>query len=194
VLQASLLGTGPIEVDATAPVQRLQLDDTSWIDHSTVWVRGADDLFDVVRDAVPWRQRTGVVMYDRVVDEPRLTWWGAGTQPVRELDTITAALEQRYGRSLPLVSANWYRDGRDSVAWHRDRVGARRDDCLVAIVSLGERRPFLVRPFGRSGASRRFDVGGGDLLVLGGACQRDWQHHVPKVARAGPRISVMWRE
>jgi hypothetical protein len=194
MLQASFQGLGPVEVDGAALITRHWLDGSSWIDHASAWLRGSDELFDTLRTELPWRQRTGVVMYDRIVDEPRLTWWGAGTQPIRALDPIGAALEARYGRALPLVSANWYRDGRDSVAWHRDRVGAKRDDCVVAIVSLGVPRPFLVRPHTRGSGSRRFDVGGGDLLVLGGACQRDWEHHVPKVSRAGARISVMWRE
>jgi alkylated DNA repair dioxygenase AlkB len=195
VLQGHLLGTAPIGVAEWAPVARHHLDDASWVDHAPGWVTGADDLFDAVCDGVPWRQRTGVVMYDRIVDEPRLSWWGAGTQPIRQLDAIGAALEARYARPLPLVSANLYRSERDSVAWHRDKVGAKRDDCIVAIVSLGATRPFLVRPHAKRGASHRFDLMAGDLIVLGGACQRDWEHHVPKLSRAsGPRISVMWRE
>ena len=66
------------------------------------------------------------------------------------------------------------------------------DDPFVAIVSVGEPRRFLLRP-GTSGKSRALLLGGGDLLVTGGSCQRTWQHTVPKVAKAGPRISITFR-
>jgi alkylated DNA repair dioxygenase AlkB len=66
-------------------------------------------------------------------------------------------------------------------------------EAVVAIVSLGGRRRFLLRPTG-GGRSVRFDVGAGDLLVMGGSCQRTWEHAVLKTARpVGPRISVQFR-
>jgi alkylated DNA repair dioxygenase AlkB len=106
---------------------------------------------------------------------------------------MAAALGRHYGTDLATVSANLYRDGRDSVAWHGDRVGRRRAEAVVAIVSLGSPRRFLLRPKG-GGRSLRLTPGPGDLLVLGGTCQRTWQHSVPKCAAAGPRVSVMFRE
>jgi alkylated DNA repair dioxygenase AlkB len=65
-------------------------------------------------------------------------------------------------------------------------------DPLVVLVSLGETRRFLVRPHG-GGRSRALSLGGGDLLVTGGRFQREWEHAVPKVAKAGPRISIAFR-
>ena len=108
------------------------------------------------------------------------------------LEQAAAALSRRYGLALARISLAFYRDGRDSVAWHGDRLGHLADDTVVAIVSLGEPRRFLLRPV-TGGASRAFDLGWGDLLVMGGSCQRTWQHAVPKMAQAGPRMSVQFR-
>ena len=105
---------------------------------------------------------------------------------------ITGFLAQRYGGEFPSCWLNLYRDGRDSVAWHGDRIARDRLTGLVAIVSVGERRPFRLRPKG-GGPSIGYDLGRGDLLVMGGTCQRTWDHAVPKVARAGPRISLTFR-
>jgi alkylated DNA repair dioxygenase AlkB len=102
-------------------------------------------------------------------------------------------LESAYRVRFSGVSAILYRDGRDSVAWHGDRIGrGEREDTMVAIVSLGDPRRLALRPRG-GGASISFTMGHGDLLVMGGSCQRTWEHAVPKVASAGPRISVQFR-
>jgi alkylated DNA repair dioxygenase AlkB len=87
-----------------------------------------------------------------------------------------------------------YRDGRDSVAWHSDRFGRHsRTDTVVAIVSLGERRNFLIRPVS-GGPALRKRLGAGDLLVMGGRFQQTWEHSVPKTTRpVGPRISIQFR-
>ena len=103
------------------------------------------------------------------------------------------SLAARYGVRFDILGLNLYRGGADSVAWHGDRVGRRRSHTVVAIVSLGAPRRFLLRPVG-GGPSLRLTPASGDLLVLGGTCQRTWQHSVPKCASAGPRISVMFRE
>ena len=90
------------------------------------------------------------------------------------------------------VSAGWYRDGNDSVAFHGDRVARERPRALVATISLGHSRRFLIRPK-LGGQSRSFSLGHGDLVVMGGSCQRTWEHGVPKVSSAGPRIALMFR-
>src|SRR5262245_13438854 len=135
-----------------------------------------------------------MVMYDRMVDQPRLSaplapeeW---GLWPV--FSEVTMALSERYGETFSTCWVNFYRDGRDGVAWHGDRTGRRELEALVAIISLGHPRRFLLRPKG-GGASRRFELGRGDLLVMGGTCQRTFEHSVPKVPDAGPRISVTFR-
>jgi alkylated DNA repair dioxygenase AlkB len=135
-------------------------------------------------------------MYDRQVDERRLTSWqefderGAGGH--EWLEAARASLSDRYGVQFDSMGINLYRDGADSVAWHRDRIPDEIVDPVVALVSLGEPRKFLLRPLG-GGQSRVFRLGQGDLLVTGGQTQRRFEHSVPKVKGAGPRLSIVFR-
>jgi alkylated DNA repair dioxygenase AlkB len=158
-------------------------------------VSGADALFQAVLDSRRWGQRTRW-MYDRHVIEPRLTapWTLESGEPlVPELvEEMRASLSARYGVPFDSVGFNLYRDGRDSVAWHRDHIVAAIAEPVIAIVSLGERRKLLLRPHG-GGTSRPFQLGRGDLFVTGGRTNRDWEHGVPKAAHAGPRISLAFR-
>ena len=155
------------------------------------WAQGSDALFEALLDGAPWASHERR-MYDRMVVEPRLTTrqWD---DPPPPLPAMARALSERFGADLSVISANLYRDGRDSVAWHGDRVARTRPETVVAILSLGSPRHFLLRPKG-GGRSVRLEPASGDLLVLGGTCQRTWEHSVPKRAHAGPRISVMFRE
>jgi alkylated DNA repair dioxygenase AlkB len=176
-----------------APVSRRLLSRGAWVDHASDWLAGADTLFTRLVDELAWRHRR-VWMYEREVVEPRLTAHLTG--PVIDgfpvVAEIMAALGGRYGGTFTSSWLNLYRDGRDSVAWHGDRLGRLVDDTVVAILSLGEPRRFLMRP-AAGGTSRAFNLGWGDLLVMGGSCQRTWQHAVPKTVLAGPRISVQFR-
>jgi alkylated DNA repair dioxygenase AlkB len=163
----------------------------AWIDVVPGWVRGADSFFDALLARATWEGRERW-MYDRMVDEPRLTT-GTWADPPAPAPAMAEALSGRYGIDLSAVSANLYRDGRDSVAWHGDTAGRHRTTTVVAILSLGAPRPFLLRPKA-GGPSARFEPGHGDLIVLGGTCQRTFDHAVPKRAAAGARISLMFRE
>jgi alkylated DNA repair dioxygenase AlkB len=138
-------------------------------------------------------------MYDRVVDVPRLVHTYAGPDPLPHPELVEAriSLTDHYLPDLgePFVTAGccYYRDGRDSVAWHGDTIGrGRTEDTMVAIISFGDPRRLLLRPR-HGGPSLAFTMGHGDLLVMGGSCQRTWEHAVPKTAHAGPRISVQFR-
>ncbi|MDQ3945772.1 MAG: alpha-ketoglutarate-dependent dioxygenase AlkB [Actinomycetota bacterium] len=181
--------------ESFSTLRRIDLDPTSWVDHAPGWVSGSDRLFAELLAGADWGQRTRR-MYDHHVLEPRLTsWWGAGSgRPLEPgvLERMRAALSARYGVELDSMGLNLYRDGRDSVAWHGDRIAREIAEPVVAIVSVGEPRKFLLRPKG-GGRSTTFLLGRGDLLVTGGATQRAWQHTVPKVAAAGPRISISFR-
>ena len=201
--QGSLFGDIAPEVDATfAAVERIVLDEQSWVDVARGWLVGSNTVFDVLATGIEWRQRV-VTMYERRLPEPRLTsWWsersGAGTDPLPVLDEARHALSDHYGCAFDSIGYNWYRHGGDSVAWHGDRFAKTVANPTVAIVSVGAARPFRVRPKPGRATPRRhslsFDVGHGDLLVMGGACQHEWQHSVPKVARpVGPRISITFR-
>jgi alkylated DNA repair dioxygenase AlkB len=176
-------------------LRRAWLDDAAWIDHAPGWVSGSDRLFLEVLRAHRWGQRTRW-MYDRRVREPRLTaWWelGSGTPLVPAIvEEMRLRLSDRYGELFDSVGFNLYRDGQDSVAWHGDKIDAGIAEPVIALVSLGEPRKFLLRPKG-GGRSTAILLGRGDLLVTGGATQRTWDHSVPKVARAGPRISLAFR-
>lgn len=195
-LQGSLLAMGEIAVDPAVPIRRVALDDTSWVDEAPNWIAGADGLFHELIEWSTWTQRRGVAMYDRLVDEPRLTSWWCAESGVPEvlpiLSEIRAALTERYDVAFDSIGCNLYRNGADSVAWHGDRHRSHVIDPIVAIVSVGEPRPFKLRPRG-GGASRTWELGRGDLLVMGGACQHDWEHSVPKVRVAGPRMSITFR-
>ncbi|MCC5950671.1 MAG: alpha-ketoglutarate-dependent dioxygenase AlkB [Acidimicrobiia bacterium] len=173
-------------------VERRWLDATSWVDVVRGYLVGADTLFAELRDAVAWTQGRRI-MFDAMVDDPRLSrWFRRDDDPHPTLTVVRADLERRYRRRLGGVGLNYYRDGHDSVAPHRDRELRRLDDTLVAILTLGAKRPFLVRPHG-GGPSVDVHPASGDLLVMGGACQRDWEHGVPKRRSSGPRISASWR-
>jgi alkylated DNA repair dioxygenase AlkB len=184
-------------------VTRTELAHGAWVDLRPRWVAGADTLFERLRDGVAWHAERRP-MYDRVVDVPRLLsfvdFLDAGEPlPDPALETALAALDAHYGAKLgePFATAGLclYRDGRDSVAWHGDRIGrGSTHDTMVAIIVLGDPRPLLLRPRGGGGPVLRHELGHGDLFVMGGSCQRTWEHAVPKTARGvGPRISVQFR-
>ena len=183
--------TPAIVADATW--ERITLDDDSWVDVAREWLAGADELATRLIAAVPWRQGRRR-MWERMLDDPRLSHWGRRGDPPLDpaLTAVHRALERRYRHRLHGPALNYYRDGNDSVAWHADRELRVLDDTLIAIVTLGTRRPFLLRPKG-GGGSIDLRPGSGDVLVMGGAAQRDWEHAVPKTARSGPRISASFR-
>jgi alkylated DNA repair dioxygenase AlkB len=176
-------------------VERIHLDEESWLDWAPGWVSGSDALFEQVLSSRRWGQRTRW-MYERRLPEPRLTapWSLASGEPLQPavLEEMRRSLSARYGVVFDSAGFNLYRDGSDSVAWHGDRIVKAVVDPIVPLVSLGEPRKFLLRPRG-GGRSRPFLLGRGDLLVTGGKTQRAWEHCVPKVAHAGPRISIAFR-
>lgn len=191
--QATLLGGSEPHVAPEPTFERITLDERSWVDVSREWLLGADTLLDGLIEHVDWR-RGRRKMWDRMIDDPRLSRWYRPGEPLPHpgLAQIGAALEARYTAPLARPALNYYRDGADSVAPHADRELRVLDDTLICIVTLGSRRPFLVKPKS-GGPSRDFAPGSGDLLVMGGATQIGFTHAVPKVARAGPRVSMSWR-
>jgi alkylated DNA repair dioxygenase AlkB len=195
-LQGSLFGTAEPSTAEFTSVQRTWLDDNSWIDHAPLWLQGADDVFEALLAMLPWTQRRGIQMYDQLLDEPRLVhWWsvaGGTPEPLPLLRTIRDLLVEHYRVSFDSIGFNLYRDGDDSVAWHGDRHRHVVTDPVVAIVSVGAARQLRLRPRG-GGASRSWNLGYGDLFVMGGACQHEWEHSVPKSRSAGPRISITFR-
>jgi alkylated DNA repair dioxygenase AlkB len=192
--QDTLFGEEPSRLSFDR-VQRLQLDERCWLDLVGSWLPGHAELFELLQDTAPWQQRERR-MYDKDVLEPRLVAAWAGDTlaelPV-QLQEVRAAASDRYRVDFDSVLVNLYRDGRDGVAWHGDTVRKRLPEAVVVTVGLGERRRFLLRP-GESGpAVHTLHSGQGDLVVMGGRTQHEWQHTVPKSSRAGARMSVTMR-
>jgi alkylated DNA repair dioxygenase AlkB len=182
--------------DSLAP-RRTGLTRGAWVDVQHGWLAGSAPVFERLLTDVPWRAERRR-MYDRTVDVPRLLcFYDADAElPSPVLSDARERLNSHYGAD-PFVTAGMclYRDGRDSVAWHGDTIGrGSSEDVMVAILSLGAPRPLVLRPRG-GGESVRFELGHGDLLVMGGSCQRTWEHAIPKTAhQVGPRISVQFRQ
>ncbi len=200
--QRSLLDSGAeVGLRPLDGIRRTQLTRGAWIDLLPRWLTGTDELFDRLAATVPWRAEERP-MYDRVVAVPRLLCFYGDDEALPDpvLHHARAALDAHYAGELgePFRTAGlcYYRDGRDSVAWHGDTGGrGRTEDTMVAILSVGTPRDLLLRPRGGGGAATvRHALGHGDLLVMGGSCQRTWEHAVPKRSRpVGPRISIQFR-
>ena len=151
-------------------------------------------------DEVPWYAERRQ-MYDRVVDVPRMLCFYDEQRPLphptlrQARERLTAHYAGELGEPFRTAGMCLYRDGRDSVAWHGDTIGrGRNEDTMVAILSLGSARQLALRPRGGGPAVHRFPLGHGDLIVMGGSCQRTWEHAIAKTAKpVGPRISVQFR-
>ena len=200
--QASLFDTvdaQPIVGELPGNVRRIELYHGAWIDVRPSWVGNSDALFESLVTDVDWKTDRRE-MYDRVVAVPRLVSWFGPQQalPHPTLTRAKQALNDYYEaagkQAFATAGLCFYRTGTDSVAWHGDRVGAAlHDDTRVAILSVGSERVLSVRPKG-GGEVSRYPVGHGDLIVMGGSCQRTYEHAILKTARAvGPRISVQFR-
>jgi alkylated DNA repair dioxygenase AlkB len=200
-VQESLLDVAeePVLGSLAGAVRRVPLARAAWVDLRPGWLAGSGAVFGALVETVPWRAERRH-MYDRVVDVPRLLCFYGEDAPLPHpvltaaRDALSAHYRPELGEPFRTAGLCLYRDGRDSVAWHGDTTGrGSREDTMVAILSLGAPRALLLRPRG-GGASLRYEIGHGDLLVMGGSCQRTWEHAVPKTARAvGPRISVQFR-
>lgn len=200
-LQGSLLDTGD-EIALgllSSGLERTALTRGAWVDYRPGWLSGAERLFDALHHDVPWKAERRE-MYERMVDVPRLLKFYGEGEPLPHPVLVEArdVVSRHYADELgePFVTAGMclYRDGRDSVAWHGDRIGrARNLDTMVAILSIGSARSLMLRPRG-GGRSIGFSLGHGDLVVMGGSCQRTWDHCIPKTTKAvGPRISIQFR-
>jgi alkylated DNA repair dioxygenase AlkB len=200
-IQTSLFDSAPqVGLGAlSAGLSRQELGRGAWVDLFPGWMTGVDALFDTLLAKVDWIEERRQ-MYERVVLVPRLLRFYGEDEVLpdpalaRARDALNAHYEPELGEPFATAGMCLYRDGRDSVAWHGDTIGrGRSTDTIVAIVSLGSARNFLLRPRG-GGVTIKHRVGHGDLLVMGGSCQRTWEHAVPKTARpVGPRISIQFR-
>lgn len=193
--QGDEIGLGPL-----SGLRRLHLGAGAWVDHLPGWLSGSDLLFERLAEEVPWRAERRQ-MYEREVDVPRLLCFYAEGEPLPHAvlaearEALTAYYAPELGEPFRTAGLCLYRDGRDSVAWHGDRTGrSASEDTMVAIVSVGDPRDLAFRPRDGGAALLRLPLGHGDLVVMGGSCQRTMEHAVPKSTRAvGPRISIQFR-
>lgn len=192
-----------VRVDRDAPFERIALDETSWVDVSRGWLLGAEELFTALRDGVAW-QSSQLFRYERWVEERRLgSFWRPGSPlPHPALAEVHRTLQHRYHARFDGFGLIQYRDGSDGQAFHRDTDMRWLDDTVIAILSLGARRPWHLRPWSSKfdhspgkGATHDLQPGPGDLIVMGGRCQADWQHSVPYLTgqTVPMRISLQWR-
>jgi alkylated DNA repair dioxygenase AlkB len=183
---------GSLAIDLSfATARRTALDATSWVELVPGWMTGAERLFDRLATAVPWSQHYRTLFEQRFL-EPRLTaeYRSLDRMPHDMLTTAAAALSNYYSVEYDSLWLNLYRNGSDSTSWHRDRFSCRRPECIMPVLTLGATRRFQLKPRA-GGASLSFSPNSGDLIVMGGRCQQDWVHQVPKLPEVlEPRISV----
>lgn len=186
---------------ATVTTERLWLDDTAWVDVTRAWLPDADAVFDEVRDRSRWQQ-SRLWRYEKWIDEPRLGAWGNGAHAHPALVETQRAVERHYKVRFDGLALAYYRDGRDGQAFHRDRDMKWCENTIIAILTLGARRPWLLRPRANryahelpmKGATHDLAPSSGDLLVMGGTCQLRWEHSVAQIREpVGGRISAQWR-
>jgi alkylated DNA repair dioxygenase AlkB len=182
---------GPI--DRKAPRERIQLDATSWVDVVRGFARDTDPTLERLIHEVSWQQNR-VIRGGRKVDDPRLYGMLPRAQAEAEPTFRFArlVLEARYRVKLSGPALVYYRDGRDSMGLHRDDEMRWLDKTIITGLALGATRPFVLQAI-RSGVRHELEIAGGDLYVMGGRCQADWLHGVPKLERCGPKISAVWR-
>lgn len=197
----AVTGTAAIAPRPDAEVERIWLDETSWVDVGRGWLDGADELYDALVEQVPWRA-SRLFRYERWVEENRLgaSWRPGQPAPHPALVDLHRTLRHRY-RPFDGCALVWYRDQGDGQAFHRDTDMRWLDDTVIVVLSLGAQRPWRLRPRAnrhahdpRQGATHDLAPAGGDLLVMGGRCQADWEHSVPVLREpVGGRISIQWR-
>jgi alkylated DNA repair dioxygenase AlkB len=192
--EADLERTGGLNVavdETFSTATRIQLDDTSWVDHVQGWLAGDAELAEALMRQASWEQRSRW-MYTRTVIEPRLTaeYPVIADAPQPVLHYLAEVLSAHYQRPYARLWMNWYRDNTDGTGWHADRPANQRDEAVIPVLSLGATRRFLIRPEG-GGPGTAIVTHGGDLVVMGGRCQKDYQHSVPKQRQpAGARLSL----
>jgi alkylated DNA repair dioxygenase AlkB len=194
-MQLALLGRERLSFDPSfSGLTHVDLSAGAWVEYAQSFVHGHAVLFERLFGEVTWHETTQR-LYDKEVITPRLI---ASIEDLRTpepfLHDVAAALSRRYDVEFDRITFALYRDGKDSVAWHRDRVLRLQERGVVATVSVGAPRAFMLRPRGGGARALRYHLGWGDLVVMGGTAQVTWEHTVPKARHVdGPRIAIMFR-
>jgi alkylated DNA repair dioxygenase AlkB len=193
-------------VDRNAPVERIDLGAGAWVDVVRAWIPEPDEVEAHLLATVPW-QASQLFRYDHMVEEKRVgAWWARGRGmplPHPALAEATRVLQHRYGVTFDGFAMLQYRNGGDGQAFHRDTDMRYLEDTIIAVLTFGATRPWLMRPRSAKhtdapgkGATLDLAPATGDLLVMGGRSQADWEHSVPYLgaqSTVGPRLSIQWR-
>lgn len=168
----------------------------------------ATALFDVLHDTAPWFRPTVRIWGEEHLIPRTTAWYGDAGAVYRYSGTVntpapwTPALEvvrealvrEAGGAPFNSVLLNLYRDGKDHVAWHADDEPGLGADPLIASLSLGASRRFVLRKTAEVTTKVELLLEHGTLLLMGAGVQKHWQHSIPKQAAAdGPRINLTWR-
>lgn len=177
--------------------------------NNVVYLPGFSDAsIETVASALPLKQET-IRLYGRWLRVPRLTsWHGAGTYTfsgrTMQAHPFTPAIEalrqevsKAAGVEFNSCLANYYRDGGDSVSWHADdepELGPSPDNVVIASLSFGDVRRFLIRAKGNPESVREFYLEPGSLLVMRGSLQQTHEHSIPKTRiPRDPRLNLTFR-
>ncbi|EYF07509.1 alpha-ketoglutarate-dependent dioxygenase AlkB family protein [Chondromyces apiculatus] len=168
----------------------------------------AEALFAALRDGIAWKQET-IRVFGREHQQPRLTAWygdpgttyrysGLTLEPLvwtPALSALRRQVEEASGAPFNSVLLNHYRGGNDAMGFHADAERELGENPVIASVSLGAPRRFVLKPVRALAgeAPVELSLGGGSLLVMGGTTQHFWRHGVPRQAGAGPRINLTFR-
>jgi alkylated DNA repair dioxygenase AlkB len=185
----------------------LSCEDELWFDEYFISNSDIDLLFRLLRDETDWIQPQ-IRMFGKWVDQPRLMSWQAvddlkysysgitlNPRPFSSVvSQIASKIQQKTGVSFNSVLINYYRNGQDSMGWHADDEPELGADPIIASVSLGEARDFLLRHNTRKELNLKLPLPSGSLLLMGKGIQKNWKHALPKRKHAGPRINLTFRK
>lgn len=185
----------------------LNSEDELWFDEYFI---PKDDIvlfFNSLRDETEWIQPQ-IRMFGKWVDQPRLMSWQA-TEDLKysysgitlnpkpfsvAVSQIALKIEERTGLNFNSVLVNYYRNGQDSMGWHADDEQELGHDPIIASVSFGDQRDFLLRHNTRKDLNLKLPLPSGSLLLMGKGMQLNWKHSLPKRKHAGPRINLTFRK
>ncbi len=182
-------------------------EDELWFDEFFFDSATASKLLLDLRDRISWIQPK-IRMFGKWVDQPRLMSWQAEeklhysysgitliAEPFsREVAEIASRIKERTGFHFNSVLINYYRDGQDSMGWHADDEKELGYDPIIASVSFGAPRAFLLRHNHHKGMNLKLPLPSGSLLVMGKGMQINWKHSLPKRKHSEPRINLTFRK
>lgn len=198
-----------IQHGAETELQELELSPNRWISYTLNWLQTpqADQLMIELPTSLRWEEGQ-IRMFGKWLSIPRqhawygdaqagYGWSGQRAEPLPwapELEKSRQALQQFTRTPFNGVLANLYRDGQDCMHWHSDDETELGQRTLVAAISIGAERRFSLRHKNRTYPTHRLQLAHGSLLLMGGNCQHEWQHALPRSTRVDkPRISLTYR-